>query len=152
MRRFPSPYHRRRQQGFSAMLVLAIVVTMGSLIAYAVTLTSSLQAGLAQEISSARALQAAKTGVEWARYRILQNAANCAAFTDFTIPLNSGAHPVTVTCTVTSPAGGYVDGGPAITTYQLTSTACNPAPSGRCPDATTLSNYVQRQVTGIAER
>jgi Tfp pilus assembly protein PilX len=142
---------RSHQRGFSSALVLIVIVLLSSLLAYAVTLTSSAHSGLALEIATARALQAARGGLEWGRFRITNGAApSCAASTTLALPLSTGAFPVTVRCTETLPA--FNEAGTTVRIFQLTATACSPAPSGSCPDATPSGDYVQQQVSGIAQR
>lgn len=141
---------KTRQRGFSVVLVLAIIVLMGGLLAYAASLASAMHSSQAQEIGAARALQAARAGLEWGRYRIRIGALpNCAAATNLALPLSSGNMPVTVRCTAT---GAFTEAGTPVTTYQLTSTACMPAAAGSCPNAAGGGDYVERQVSGIAER
>jgi MSHA biogenesis protein MshP len=142
--------NRRHQGGFSVVLVLAIIVLMGGVLAYAATLTSAMHSSQAQEIAAVRALQAARAGLEWGRYRIRIGALpNCAAATNLVMPLSSGNMPVTVRCIVT---GAFTEAGIPVTTYQLSATACLPAAAGACPNAAGAGDYVERQVTGIAER
>ena len=146
---------RSRQRGFSAALVLTALVLLGGMLTYAVTVTSGMYSGIAQEIAQARALQAANAALEWQRYRIAFGVAPAClpttSVTNMTIPFASGAMPVTVLCTLT---GAHNDPGPIpVRTYSLTATACLPAgPAGMCPNAAGGSEYVQRQVAGNAER
>jgi len=144
---------RAAQRGFSVMLMLGIIVLMGGMLAYAVSFTSGMNHSVAQEAGVLRVTQAANAGLEWARYRVrIPAVPSCLAATNLTIPLSSGAVPVTVRCTAT---GTYTEGAasaPTVTTYQLSATACSPAAAGACPNAAGATNYVERSVTGIAER
>jgi MSHA biogenesis protein MshP len=142
---------RAAQRGFSVMLMLGIIVLMGGMLAYAVSFTSGMNHSVAQEAGGLRVTQAANAGLEWARYRVrIPAVPSCVAITNLTIPLSSGAGPVTVRCTATGP---YPEGvGPTVTTYQLSATACSPAAAGTCPNAAGAPNYVERTVTGLAER
>lgn len=140
----------RPQRGFSVMLMLGIIVLMGGMLAYAVSFTGGMNSSVAQEAGVLRATQAANAGLEWARYRVrIPAAASCAAATNLSIPLSSGAMPVTIRCTASAP---YTEGAATVTTYQLSATACSPAAAGTCPNAAGAPNYVERTVTGIAER
>ncbi len=140
---------RARQRGFSAALVLMVLVLLGGMLAYAVTLTSGLHSGIAQEIAQARALQAANAGLEWQRHRIRIGAAPCAAVANLTMPFSSGPFPVTVRCT---PAGTQI-GPPAVSTFVISATACLPAgPGGVCPNLAGSADYVERQAAGNTER
>ncbi len=85
---------------------------LGGMLAYAVTLTSGMHSGVAQEIMQARAQQAANAGLEWARYNLRFNSATyCPApagmVSNLLVPLSTGAPaltmPVTVSCTPTGP-------------------------------------------------
>lgn len=145
---------RSRQQGFSAGLVLAALVMLGGMLTYAVTLTSGVQSGIAQEIVQARALQTASAGLEWQRQRIRFGAAPaCLAatsVTNMTIPFSAGAMPVTVRCTLT---GTHTEAAATVRTYSLTANACLPAAAGGvCPNPAGGTEYVERQVSGNAER
>jgi MSHA biogenesis protein MshP len=140
-----------RQQGFSVVLVLAIIVSMGGMLAYAVTLTSAMHSSLAQEIAAGRALQASRAGLEWGRYRVrIPALASCVASTNLALPLSSGPMPVTVRCVATVPS--FVESGVPVTVYQLTAIACMPAAAGTCPNPAPTSDYVERQLTGLTER
>ena len=63
-----------RQGGFSSVLVIAAVVLMSSLMVFGITVLTSVQSGYTQELSSARANQAALAGLDWARYQIARPA------------------------------------------------------------------------------
>lgn len=148
------------QRGFSAALVLSVMVLLGGMLAYAVTQTSGMHSGAAQEIMQARALQGANAGLEWARYNLRFNAAYCptpaGTVTNLAIPLSAGTPltaltmPVTVTCV---PTGNHTEVATVVRTYQLTANACSPTgPGGACPNPVGSADYVERQMTGRAER
>ena len=139
----------KAQRGFSAALVLIIMVLLGGMLTFALTLTSGMHSSMAQEIAQARAQQAANAGLEWARFRIRIGALpNCAAATNMAMPF-AAAMPVTVLCTQ---SGSYTEGAATVLTYRLSATACSPAAAGACPNPAGGSDYVQRQVSGNAER
>ena len=141
---------RRRQRGVSVVLMLALIVLLGGMLVYTVSLSSTMHAGAAREIGAARAAQAAQAGLEWGRFRIRMGAAaNCAAATNLNLPLASGAHPVTVRCTLT---GTHTEGATTVRTYQLSATACRPAAAGACPNAATPGDYVEAFASGSSER
>lgn len=147
---------RSRQRGFSAGLVLAALVLLGGMLTYAVTLTSGMQSGIAQEIVQARALQTASAALEWQRHRIRFGVVPAclppptATVTNMTIPFSAGAMPVTVSCTLT---GTHTEGPATVRTYSLTANACLPAAAGgACPNPAGGAEYVERQVSGNAER
>ncbi len=141
---------KRHQQGLSVVLMLALIVLLGGMLVYTVSVSSSMHAGAAREIGATRAAQAAQAGLEWGRFRIRMGAAaNCAVLTNLNLPLASGAHPVTVRCTLT---GAHTEGATTVRTYQLSATACRPAAAGACPNAATTSDYVEAVASGASER
>jgi MSHA biogenesis protein MshP len=136
-------------RGFSAVLVLTIMVLLGGMLTFAVTLTSGMHGSMARELAQARAQQAANAGLEWARFRIrIPPLPLCAPLTNMAMPFAVGV-PVTVRCVQ---SGSYTEGAATVLTYQLSATACSPAAAGTCPNAAGGSDYVESQVSGNAER
>ena len=138
---------KRREQGFSVVLMIALIVLVGGMLAYTVSLGTTMSAAMAQEIGAARAAQAAQAGLEWGKFRVRQAAANCVAVTNLTMPLASGAMPVTVRCTPTVTN----EGGTSVTIFHFDVTACRPAAAGTCPNAAGSGDYVEQVATGNAE-
>ncbi len=137
---------RNRQAGVSGMLVMAALVLMGGLAAYGVSLLSSVHGRFAQELSVARAAQAAEAGLEWARYQLTQAPAPvCPAAQTLVLPATLASYRVTVRCTAT---GSHAEGAATVRTWRVTATGCNAAV---CPGAAS-SDYVERQVQGWAQR
>ena len=146
-RRTPSV---QRQRGFSAVLMIAMIVLVAGMLSYAVTVTSAAHDSTAREIASARVTQAAQSGLEWGQFRVRPGLVpTCAASSNITMPFSSGAIAVTVTCAANGP---YTEGAATVTRYQFTATACSPAAGGACPNAAGGSEYVEAQVTGASER
>jgi len=137
-----------RQNGFSVILLLALLVMLSGLLAYGATLTASLHSSGAQEMALGRATQAARSGLQWGRWRAL-NGNNCAASTTLTLP-TSAPQTVTVLCVRYGP---YLEGSGPVQRYryQLKAIACSPAGAGGCPNAAQPADYVQQQATGWAE-
>nr|WP_315398983.1 pilus assembly PilX N-terminal domain-containing protein [uncultured Duganella sp.] len=146
---------KARARGVALVTAIFLLVVLSGLAVAVVSLTSSQQAGAAQDEQGARAYQAARAGVEWALFVSLQRggvAANplaCPATHSFTPPAPTlSGFTVTVACD--GRAAGYRDGGPADTTaggYTITSTACNQPVNGACPNGAPGPDYVQRQIT-----
>ena len=141
---------KHRQRGVSAVLMLALIVLLGGILVYTVSLSSTMHASAAREIGAARAAQAAQAGLEWGRFRIRVGAAPlCAAASNLNLPMASGAFPVTVRCSLT---GTHVEGAATVRTYQLSATACRPAAAGACPNAVASGDYVEALAIGASER
>jgi len=88
-----------RQQGFSLVSAIFLLVVLAGLGVYAVRMNTMQQQTVTAGLRGAQAYQAARTGVAWGAYRAL-NASACAAST--TLTLTEGAASgfrVTVQCT-----------------------------------------------------
>jgi MSHA biogenesis protein MshP len=100
---------RSRQQGMSLVVALFIVVVLGLLAAFAVSIGTSQRESSNLRLTADRAVQAAHAGTEWAATRALLNN-SCAAST--VLNLNQGAlngFRVTVSCNATSHAEGALN-------------------------------------------
>jgi len=142
---------RRRQRGLSGLLVIAVLVLLGGVSAYAVALVTSVHSGLARDISFARASQAAEAGLDWGRYRVTAGAvATCTAVQSInSLPGTLQPYTVTVLCTATGP---YLESGLPVRAYRITATACNVPLAGQCPNAAAGADYVERTVTALIVR
>lgn len=142
---------RQDQRGASMILVIAVLVLLGGLVAYSVGLVTSVNRGYARELSHARAHQAAEAGLEWARYRVTALAVpQCAASPSInTLPGSLRPYTVTVLCTVTGP---FNESGAPVRAYQLDATACSQPLAGQCPNPAPAADYVARTVTTVIVR
>lgn len=136
---------RGAQRGFLIMAAVFLVVVVGAFIAYMATQSSVQQTTSAEDVQSARALQAARAGLEWGSYQILINNA-CTATTLTFAGTSLAAFSAAVSCT----SGSATEGASTVAVYQLVSTACN-IPLGSapvCPNSgATSATYVERQVS-----
>lgn len=140
----------RQQGGFSAILMIALIVLVAGMLSYAVTVTSAAHDGIARELASSRVTQAAQSGLQWGQFRVRPGVAPaCTASRNITVPYSSGNIAVTVTCAVSGP---YTEGAATVSRYQFTATACRPAAGGACPNAAGGSDYAEAQVSGTSER
>lgn len=140
----------------SALFLLVVLTALGAALA-SISLRQHL--GSAAEIESARALQAARAGLEWAAFQVLRNPAPpaaapacfaaasfvAAAFPDFTI---------TVNCTRTPATGTVSDGATTLVFFQLVANACNAPSGGACPSSAAAPDrtYVERQLSWTVMR
>jgi MSHA biogenesis protein MshP len=138
--------------------VLFILVVLAALGAALVNIGVRQQMGSAAEIDAARALQAARAGLEWAAFQVLRNPAPPAAAPGCFAPTSFGAaglasFTITVSCTRTPASGTVNDGATALAFYQLVANACNAPSGGACPaTGTPRSTYVERQLTWTLAR
>ena len=141
----------RPQRGFSIVSAIFLLVILASLGAFMVTFSVVQHTSSAQDLQGARAYQAARAGVEWGEYQILQVAgagfaANCRATgvagTSQTLPALAGTlagFNVVVTCVATSYAeGDRIAGVNPVWIYRIGATA----QAGTAGQA----NFVQRQI------
>lgn len=140
------------QRGFAIVTAIFLVVILAALGAYMVTTSTTQNIASAQDLQGERAYQAARTGVEWGLYQILQNdvaggfAASCraAAPGTFVSPLPLAGYSVNVSCKATSHIEGTRLIGNPLWIYQLTSTATI--------GAVGAMNYVDRQIIVTLEK
>lgn len=139
---------RQRSRGASSVLVIAVLVLLGGLTTYVVGMVSSVSNGYAMEVNLMRAGQAAESGLEWGRYRLLVNNAPCAAAQNVAMPGSLSPYTVTLRCTM-----GGIDSPPNFIQYRLTATACNLPLGNTCPNtsANPGPDYVERQVTVLVD-
>jgi len=116
---------RKLQQGFSLVSAIFLLVVIAALGTFAVTLSTSQQQSSALDVMGARAYQAARAGIEWAAFGVLQTAAGvqwagCASPPPFgTLGGTLEPFNVTVACN----AASSVEGTSTIWIYNVTATA-----------------------------
>ena len=148
----------RPASGFTLVSMLFILVVLAALGAALAGISVRQQMGSAADLDSARALQAARAGLEWAAFEVLRNPAPpdaapaCFGDTSFAAAGLAG-FTITVRCTRT-PGTGTVDDGPnALAFFQLVANACNAPSGGACPaSGTPQMTYVERQLTWTVVR
>lgn len=134
------------------MAAVFLVVVVGAFIAYLATQSNVQQATSIEDFESARAVQAARAGLEWAGYQIQINGVACAggacagAGTTLTF---AGTSLAEFTTTVSCSCDSLTEGANTVTVYRLTSNACNiPAAGPVCPNGgTTAATYVDRELS-----
>lgn len=153
--RHPSARHPR---GFTLVSVVFILVVLAALGAALASISVRQQMGSAASLESARALQAARAGLEWAALQVLRNPAPaaaapaCFATTSFTVA-GLSAFTITVSCTRTPGAGTVNDGATALAFYTLVANACNAPLGGACPaGGAPQLTYAERQLTWTVVR
>jgi MSHA biogenesis protein MshP len=157
---FPSKKHdsrisihaSRRARGFSIVTAIFLLVVLSLLGAFIVSVTGLQQSSLQLDVQGVRAYQAARAGIEWGAYQVLDpnNSIGtpvlpvCPASPTNLSGLAGSLSPftVTVTCSATINAP-TTEGNRNIGAYQIIATACNQPP---CPNPTPPSGYVERQL------
>lgn len=126
------------QRGFSLVSAIFLLVVIAALGTFAVTLSTTQHQSAALDVMGARAYQAARAGIEWGAYQVLQGGGACAANTNMpagTLGGTLNGFAVNVACTSTPP---YTEATLPVTIYQLTSTATQ--------GTVATPNYVEREM------
>lgn len=145
--------NRSRQQGFSLVTAIFLLVVIGMLGTFAVTLSTTQHQSAALDVMGSRAYQAARAGVEWAAYHVASSPENApAAWTGCAqnTPLGSlggtlSSFTVTVNCSAVSHPEGADAAGAAnyIWIYDVSAVACTDTV---CPSPAPGPNYVERVI------
>jgi MSHA biogenesis protein MshP len=135
------------QRGFSLVSAIFLLVVIAAMGAFAVTLSNNQHQSDAMDVVGKRTYQAARAGIEWGAFQIIQSAvagttfasacqaANYASSVTLSGAIFSNYLPVAVTCSATS----AVDASP-VWIYTLTASAATNATAGG-PD------YFERQLS-----
>ena len=110
----------RGARGFALISAVVLIVVFALLGAAIVSLSTRHQLGSARDLFGSRAYFAAKAGIEWGAYQVLQSG-SCAGSS--TLPALSGSaagFTVVVSCTRSGP---FDEAGSSVSVYQITSTA-----------------------------
>jgi len=142
-----------KQTGMSITTAIFVLLMLSGTAAYVLSTTTVQHATSSADLFGARALLAARAGLEWGAYQILQNAAGgyCAGASD-SASVESMAGMLSgftakVDCVHTEHAEASSVSN--VHMYTLTATACNQAP---CPNAAPGANYIERQVVMVVGR
>lgn len=136
----------RRQSGFGLVLAIFMIMLLATIGLYLVTIsTAQVEAGV-QDEQGARAYQAARTGIDWGAYQVLQKPAgtfatttcNAAGTPSLQLPL-AGGYSAQVVCQMTGPE---TEGATTVRSYLIKVTGCN---QNACP-GTAGPTYVERQL------
>ena len=141
----------KRQQGFGAIAAIVILVILAALAAAIVSLATTQQMTSAQDVMSARAWQAARSGNEWGLFRALSTSTpadtwkTCSGLSEtLDLSAQTGFH-VTVFCDSWLYNEGESVPGTAQTVrvYRITAIAC-PAASCTGTNDGSSPGYVER--------
>lgn len=154
----PSPHRSRRgagvpagQRGVTIVTAIFLLVVLAMLGAFMLSVTSLQQSSTVLDVQGVRAYQAARAGVEWGAFQVLDpnNAIGTSALptcpaspTQLTLAGSLSPFTVTVTCSATSTTEGNRNVG----AYFIVATACNQPSAGSCPNATPSAGYLERQM------
>lgn len=142
---------RTLQRGFAMISAVFLLVVLSLLGVGMAVISSFQQRQSALDFESARALQAARAGIEWGLLQTLQGATAPPCFASPTQFSPGGALSslvVSVSCAQTSDT----DGDTNLSFYTLAATACNQPVGGACPNPAPSATYVERALSVTAAR
>jgi MSHA biogenesis protein MshP len=135
-----------RQRGVTIVTAIFLVTVLAMLGAFLVSVAGFQQKSSQLDIQGVRAYQAARAGIEWGAFQVLQGGnvppAACFGATNLTFAGTSlGGFTTTVTCTRTT----HTELVTTVTMDQITAVACNDPP---CPNAApVIADYIERQIS-----
>ena len=141
-KRFPACHHTDtifRQAGFSIISAIFLLVVLSALAAFIVNISSGQHVSAAADVRGAQAYQAARAGIEWGAYQVLDPNSAAASATAAACPGATTFSPFTgFSVSVTCASSTHTENGNNISVYKFSSVAT----SGT---AGTI-DYVQRQM------
>jgi len=131
---------RQRQSGFALVAAIFVLVILGLLGGWILSLSNTQQISAVRDLLGTRAYYAARAGLEWGTYQALQNN-SCAAAGALPNAATATGFAVQVACVATAP---YDEAGSSVTLYQITATA----------SAGTVGahDYAERQLQAIVSK
>jgi MSHA biogenesis protein MshP len=131
------------ESGFVLPTAIFLLVILAALAAYMVSLSRTSQISSALDIQGSRAYLAARAGIEWAAWQVIDpqglqvSPAPCPASTTLVLEETLAAFSVNVTCTPFV----ETDGADTVAIYQITSTATSGLPGE--------VDYVERRIEAV---
>lgn len=125
-RGMPGLYTARnhRHAGFSIISAIFLLVVLSALGAFIVNISSGQHVSAAADVQGARAYQAARAGVEWGAYQVLDPNGTAAVATPAACPATTTFMPFAgFTTSVTCVLSAHTENGNNIGVYRFTSTA-----------------------------
>ena len=128
------------QQGFSIVSAIFLLVVLSALGAFMLTFSNVQQMTSTQDLQGTKAYQAARAGIDWGAYQVLQNGGSCSPGTTLPLGGNLSTFSLSITCVKTA----YTEANNTVNLYQITATA----KQGTLGSTT----YVERQLQAVLEK
>lgn len=139
----------KKQKGFSAIIAVILIVLFALLGTYMATLSSIGSLNTTQSLGSMQAWFAARSGIEWSVFRVINDGDCIAVNAASPLSLTGGStngFSVTLTCSVVDDDGlndGFKEGGTVYNVYDITANATK----GSIGSVTYLSKNINISVT-----
>ena len=146
---------RDHQAGISLVTAIFLIVVLAALGAVVVTVSGLQHTSSARDVMGSKAYQAARSGIEWGAYKVLQQGSpGVCSSTAFAMPAGTDLTGLTVNvaCTPSTADEGTrtTAGGNPLEFYLIIATSCNQPP---CPNTTNPGPaYVERQLQATIAR
>lgn len=148
------------ERGFSIVTAIFLIVVLALLGVFIVSVVGLQQQSQALDVQGVRAYHAARAGMEWGAFQVLDpnstlNPATCSPVVMAPCPASPTNLPVLAgslspfTVTVTCSAAPSTEGNREIRVYEIVATACNQPP---CPNGAPGAGYVERRVTATLSK
>jgi MSHA biogenesis protein MshP len=131
----------RPSHGFALMMAVFMIVTLATIGLYLVTISTGQIQAVAQDEQSVRAYQAARTGIDWGAYQLLQQGGTCTGSQRLTLSQGLSGFFAEVACQQIGAT--ETEGASSVKVYLVTATGCNANP---CSPAVPDQVYVERQL------
>jgi MSHA biogenesis protein MshP len=147
------PLSRPRQRGFAFVAAVFLLVILGAMAAFVVTLVGQAGAATAQTLQAARAHQAAAAGLQWAAHRLLDPNGTLPAMAlpdcfasprTLALPGELAPFAVELTCQRVPAAGYHEEDARRSAFFLVTATASFGAPGS--------AEYVERRLEARVEK
>lgn len=139
---------KKLQQGFSIVSAIFLLVVLAFLGTAMVTFSTTQHQSVAMDVMGSRAYQAARAGIEWQAFYVVNSASNAAvAIPQCAVGNNLGALVGTLapfTVTVNCQAASHVEGASTIWIYDVSAVACTEPP---CPNPAPGQDYIERVIS-----
>lgn len=149
----------RVARGFTIVTAVFLLVVLSLLGVFIVSVTGLQQSSQQLDVLGVRAYHAARAGVEWAAWQVLDpnndlpgfggtaNLPPCPGATTHLTGLGGSLSPYTVTVTCNAAINApTTEGNRNVGAYLIIATACNQPAAGACPNPAPASGYVERQI------
>jgi len=151
----------RLQRGFTMPTAIFLVVILAMLGVFIISVTGLQQSSQVLDVQGVRAYQAARAGIEWGAYQVLDPHSTLPANTLPTCPAPStnltglagslSIFTVTVQCSATLNAP-TTEGNRNVGAYRIIANACNQPSGGSCPNPAPASGYIERQLEAVLSK
>lgn len=152
-----------RQAGFTMATAIFLIVILAMLGVFIISVTGLQSSSQILDVQGVRAYQAARAGIEWGAFQVLDpdNTLNPATCSPIQMPvcpatpthlsgLAGSLSPFTVSvqCTATTTTEGNRD----VAAFEIVATACNQPAGGSCLATTPAAGYVERRITAVLSK